>query len=153
MVPNQLREWFVANQLGLLIGASVGAAIIAALLVLRWLGRRALEKDPDRRHWRGVIGQALAKTTMAFMIVAAADSFSTYANLPPRLARVIDIAFIVAFALQGAIWARELFLGMIARRVVDAEGGSTLVNAMSLIRVMVSFTVFAIALILMLDNL
>ena len=153
MVPNQLREWFVANQLGLLIGAAVAAAVIAALLVLRWLGQRALEKDPDRRHWRGVIGQALAKTTMAFMIVAATDSFSTYANLPPRLARVIDIAFIVAFALQGAIWARELFLGMIARRVVDAEGGSTLVNAMSLIRVMVSFTVFAIALILMLDNL
>lgn len=153
MVLNQLREWFIANQLGLLIGAAVAAAIIAALLVLRWLGQRALEKDPDRRHWRGVIGQALAKTTIIFMIVAAADSFSTYANLPPRLARVIDIAFIVGFALQGAIWGRELFLGMIARRVVDAEGGSTLVNAMSLIRVMVSFTVFAIALILMLDNL
>jgi small-conductance mechanosensitive channel len=121
--------------------------------VLRWLGRRAIEKDPERRHWRGVIGQALAKTTLAFMIVAAADSFSTYANLPHGLARVIDIAFVVAFALQGAIWARELFLGMIARRVVDAEGGNSLVNAMALIRVLVSFTVFAIAIILMLDNL
>ena len=153
MYVAQLREWFVANQLGLLIGAAVAAAIITALLVLRWLGQRALIRDPDGRTWKSVIGRALAKTTVAFMVVAAADSFSTYANLPPRLARVIDIAFIVAFALQGAIWARELFLGMIARRVVDAEGGSTLVNAMSLIRVLVSFTVFAIALILMLDNL
>jgi small-conductance mechanosensitive channel len=153
MYVAQLRDWFITNQLGLLIGAVVAAAIIGALLVLRWLGRRAIEKDPDRRHWRGVIGQALAKTTLAFMIVAAADSFSTYANLPHGLARVIDIAFVVAFALQGAIWARELFLGMIARRVIDAEGGSSLVNAMALIRVLVSFTVFAIAIILMLDNL
>jgi small-conductance mechanosensitive channel len=153
MYVEQLRDWFIANQLGLLIGAAVAAAIISALLVLRWLGQRAIEKDPERRHWRGVLGQALAKTTVSFMIVAAADSFSTYANLPRGLARVIDIAFIIAFALQGAIWARELFLGLIARRVVDAEGGSTLVNAMSLIRVLVSFTVFAIAVILMLDNL
>src|SRR4051812_46280815 len=153
MYVAQLRDWFITNQLGLLIGAVVAAAIIGALLVLRWLGRRAIEKDPDRRHWRGVIGQALAKTTLAFMIVAAADSFSTYANLPHGLARVIDIAFVVAFALQGAIWARELFLGLIARRGIDAEGGSSLVNAMALIRVLVSFTVFAIAIILMLDNL
>ena len=149
----QLREWFIASQLGLLIGAAVAAALIAALLVLRWVGQRALSRDPEGRTWKSVIGRALAKTTVAFMVVAAADSFSTYANLPPRLARVIDIAFIVAFALQGAIWARELFLGMIARRVVDADGGSTLVNAMSLIRVLVSFAVFAIALILILDNL
>jgi small-conductance mechanosensitive channel len=153
MFLGELRDWFVANQLGLLIGALVGAVIIAALLALRWLGSKAVEKDPERHHWRGVIGQALARTTLLFMIVAAADSFSTYANLPHRPARVIDIAFVVAFALQGAVWARELVLGLIARRVADAEGGSTLVNAMALIRVLVSFTVFAVAIILMLDNL
>jgi small-conductance mechanosensitive channel len=153
MVLAQLRDWFIANQLGLLIGTIVAAAIVAALLVLRWVGQRTVGRDPEARTWKAVIGRALAKTTVAFMIVAAADSFSTYANLPPRLARVLDIAFIIAFALQGAIWARELFLGMIARRVVDAQGGSTLVNAMSLIRVLVSFAVFAIAVILMLDNL
>src|SRR5215211_1124271 len=122
MYVEQLRNWFLANQLGLLIGAAVAAAIIGGLMVLRWVGRRAVAKDPERHHWRGVIGQALAKTTVIFMIVTASDSFSTYASLPPRLARLIDIAFIVAFALQGAIWARELFLGLIARRVVDAEG-------------------------------
>jgi hypothetical protein len=87
------------------------------------------------------------------MAVAAADAFSTYADMPPRLARLVDIAFIIAFAMQGAIWARELILGLISRRVADAEGGSALVNAMALIRVLVTFTVFAIAIILMLDNL
>jgi small-conductance mechanosensitive channel len=88
-----------------------------------------------------------------FMAAAAADAFSTYADVPPRIARLIDIAFIVAFALQGAIWARELILGLISRRVADADGGSALVNAMALIRVLVTFTVFAIAIILILDNL
>src|SRR5439155_1734800 len=106
----------------------VAEALIAALLILRWLGRRACDRDPEGHTWKAVIGRALARTNLAFMIVAAADSLSTYANLPHPLARVIDIAFVIAFALQGAIWARELFLGMIARRVVDAEGGSSLVN-------------------------
>jgi small-conductance mechanosensitive channel len=146
-------DWFFANEVGLLIGLIAAGAIVAVLLLLRWIGRRAAEKDPEQRQWRGVIGRALSKTTITFMTVAAADTFSTYTDLPHRPARLIDIAFIIGFALQGAIWARELILGMIARRVADADGGSAVVNAMSLIRVLVSFTVFAIAIILMLDNL
>jgi small-conductance mechanosensitive channel len=86
------------------------------------------------------------------MIVAGADSFSTYADLPHRLARLIDIAFIIAFALQGAIWAREFILGLIGRRVADARA-SGLANAMALIRLLVSISVFALAIVLMLDNL
>jgi small-conductance mechanosensitive channel len=153
MVLNELRDWFIANQLGLLIGTLVAAAIIVVLLSLRWIGRRTVTRDPDGRSWRSVIGRALGKTTVAFMVVAAADSFSTYANLPPRLARVIDIAFVIAFALQGANWGRELILGMIGRRAADASGSGALANAMAIIRVLISVALFAIAGILILDNL
>jgi small-conductance mechanosensitive channel len=153
MSIDDLRDWFAAHHLGLLIGGIAAAAIVLGLLFLRWLGNRALERDPEMRTWPSTIGRALAKTTIMFMAAAAADALSTYANFPPRLARVIDIAFIIAFALQGAIWARELVLGMISRRVIDADGGSTIVNAMALIRILVSFTAFAIAIILILDNL
>lgn len=153
MSLDRMRDWFIANQNGLVIGAAVAAAIIAVLLVLRGLGRRSVDHDPDGHSWKAVIGHALARTSIAFMIAAAADSFSTYANLPPRLARVIDIAFIIAFALQGAVWARELVLGMISRRVSRAGDGTALANAMALIRLLVSFVVFAIAIILILDNL
>jgi small-conductance mechanosensitive channel len=148
-----LRQWFIENQVGLLIGAAAAAAVIAGLFLLRWLGQKASERDPDFATWPSVLGRALAKTAILFIAVAAADTFSTYANLPPRIARIVDIAFIVAFALQGAVWARELILGLISRRVADADGGSTLVNAMSLIRVLVSVAAFAIAIILILDNL
>jgi small-conductance mechanosensitive channel len=153
MSIDQLRDWLVADHVGLLIGAIVAAAIVGGLLLLRWLGRRACERDPEHVTWGSVIGRALAKTTVMYMAAAAADAFSTYANLPPRLGRLIDIFFIVAFAVQGAIWARELILGMIARRVADANGGSALANAMAIIRVLVSVAVFAIAIIIALDNL
>jgi small-conductance mechanosensitive channel len=55
--------------------------------------------------------------------------------------------------LQGAIWARELILGLIGRRVESETGQGALGSAMAIIRILVSFTLFAIALILILDNL
>ncbi|MFL6727672.1 MAG: mechanosensitive ion channel family protein [Sphingomicrobium sp.] len=153
MTIDQLRAWFAANHLGLLIGAIIAGAIVTGLLALRWIGRRACERDPGHLTWGSVVGRALARTSMAFIVIAAADAFSIYSGLPARLERIVDIAFIIAFALQGAVWARELILGMISRRVAAADGGSTLANAMAIIRLLVSVTVFAIATILILDNL
>jgi small-conductance mechanosensitive channel len=153
MPLDRIHSWFVSHHLELVIGAIAAAAIVGVLLILRWLGRRAVARDPETHSWKGVIGGVLSRTTIVFMVVAAADAFSTYAGLPHRLARLIDIAFIIGFALQGAIWARELILGLISRRVDADTGQSALGSAMAVIRILVSFTLFAIALILILDNL
>jgi small-conductance mechanosensitive channel len=153
MSTDQLSDWFAANHDGLLIGATVAAALVAAMLLLRVFGQRACERDPDHHTWMSVIGRALAGTSAIFMGAAAADSFSTYADLPHKLARLIDIAFVIAFALQGAIWGRELILGMVGHRVARENGSGALSNAMAIIRVLVSVALFAIAGILILDNL
>jgi small-conductance mechanosensitive channel len=153
MSADQLRDWFAANHLGLFMGAIIAGAIVAGLLLLQWIGQRACERDPEHVTWGSIIGRALARTKMAFVVVAAADGFGTYANLPRPFERIVDIGFIIAFALQGAVWARELILGMVARRVAAADGGSTLANAIAIIRLMVSVAAFAIAIILILDNL
>jgi len=153
MGVDRFVHWFEVNRDGLLIGAIVAGAMIAGMLALRWLGRRACERDPDHRTWGSVVGRALARTSPIFILVAAADSFSTYSDLPLRVERVVDIAFIIAFALQGAVWARELVLGMISRRVAAEAGSGTLANAMAIIRLLVSVTAFAIAIILILENL
>ena len=84
------------------------------MLIIRELGRRTLAHDPEGWGWRTVIGRVLARTSLAFMILAAADFVSTYADLPPKIARLIDIFFVIAFALQGAIWVRELIWGLSA---------------------------------------
>ena len=119
LVP--LRDWFVANHAGLLVGAIMGAIVAAVLLLVRWLGQRACERDPEHYTWRSIIGRVFARTALLFIIVAAADAFATYANLPRQIERLINIAFIVAFGLQGAVWARELILGLLALRVVPAR--------------------------------
>ena len=149
----RFTSWFEANRDGLLIGIAVGAALVAVMLLLRTFGERAVRRDPHGMGWRTVIGRVLAKTSLAFMILAAADVVSTYAELPHKVARLIDIAFVIAFALQGAVWGRELILGVIGRKVAEENGSGSLGNAMAIIRVLVSVALFAIAGILILDNL
>ena len=153
MGVHQLIDWFDANRDGLLVGLAVGIALVAVMLVLRSLGQRAVARDPHDLGWRSVVGRILAKTSVTFMVLTAAEIVSNYADLPPKMGRPIDIAFIVAFALQGAVWGRELILGVIARRVAEDNGSGSLGNAMAIIRVLVSVALFAIAGILILDNL
>jgi len=87
------------------------------------------------------------------MILAAADVVATYADLPHKAARLIDILFVIAFAIQGAVWGRELVLGVIGRKAAEENGGGPIASAMAIIRVLVSVALFAIAGILILDNL
>jgi small-conductance mechanosensitive channel len=153
MGAGHIRTWFEANRDGLLIGLVVAAVIVAVMLLLREFGRRTLQKDPEGWGWQTVIGRVLARTSLAFMVLAAADVVSTYAELPHKIARLIDVLFVIAFALQGAIWMRELILGLIGHRVARDNGSSALASAMAIIRVLVSVALFAIAGILILDNL
>ena len=151
MGVHQLTAWFDANREGLILGGSVGLALVALMLLLRSFGQRAVIDDPNGLGWRAVIGRILAKTSLIFMVLAAAAIVSNYADLPHKLARLIDIGFVIAAALQGAVWCRELILGVIGRKVAD-DNASSLGNAMAIIRVLVSVALFAIAGILILDN-
>jgi len=146
-------DWILANLDRLAIGALIAAAIVAAMLAMRWIGHLLLAKEPEMWGWRGIIGRVLAKTGILFMIAAAIDIVVSYAAIPAKLAHLADIFFIIAASLQVAIWAREIIVGVIRHRVGDDPGASTLGNAMALIRVFVNVVVFAIALVVILDNL
>ena len=153
MRADQLWNWLEANREGLLIGLLVALAIVAVMLVLREFGRRTVSRNPEGWGWRTVIGRVLCRTSLPFMVLVAADTVSNYAELPHKLTRLIDVLFVIAFALQGAVWTRELILGAIGRKVAREQGAGTLGNAMAIIRVLVSVALFAIAGILILDNL
>ena len=148
-------DWLIASRDGVMIGAIVALAIVGIMLVARMIGQQmvARESEAERFGWRSVVGSVLAKTTIFFMVMAAIDVVATYAEPPARAQRLIDIGFIVAFALQGAIWGRELVLGLIARRAGDGTKETALGNAMGIIRVLVSFALFALAIVVILDNL
>jgi len=146
-------EWLAGHAEALILGSLVAAILVAIMLALRIYGRRIVAAADDHISWKTVIGRVLGKTTIVFMIAAALDTVTTYAEPGPRISRLVDIFFTITFGLQGAIWARELILALISRRIGDGSHESALGNAMAIIRVLISFTLFAIAIILILDNL
>ena len=146
-------DWVLANLDRLATGALIAAAIVAVMLAMRWIGHRLLANEPEMWGWRGIIGRVLAKTSIFFMVAAAIDIVVSYAAIPTKLAHLADIIFLIAASLQIAIWAREIIVGVIRSRVGEDPGASTLGNAMALVRVLVNVVVFAIALVVILDNL
>jgi small-conductance mechanosensitive channel len=146
-------DWIMDNLEGLALGALVAAGNVGLMLVMRWIGHRIVASDPENFRWKGIIGRVLSKTTIFFMVAAAIDIVASYTAIPPKLARLADILFIVAAAFQAAIWAREIIIGVVRSRVGEDPGASTLGNAMVIIRVLVSVALFAIAIIVILDNL
>ncbi|WP_309610281.1 mechanosensitive ion channel family protein [Sphingomonas sp.] len=151
-VPNAF-DWLARNAEALTLGAIVAAVLVLVMLGLRWLGHRMVANDSRCIHWQGVVGRVLSKTSILFMVATALDTVARYADMPPRPAHLLDALFTIAAALQAAVWARELVLGVIHRNVGEEPGATTLGNAYGVIRVIVSVALFGLALVAILDNL
>ena len=147
-------DWLIANRDGVLLGALVAAGIVALMFGVRLAGQWLVAREAETGHfgWKSIVGRVLAKTSIFFMVTAAIAIVSNYAGPPHSAQRIVDIGFIIAFALQGAIWARELILALITRRVGDGTTETPLGNATAIIRVLVSIALFAIAIVVILDN-
>ncbi|MBL0925560.1 MAG: mechanosensitive ion channel family protein [Sphingomonadaceae bacterium] len=147
-------SWVQGNALEL--GVAVVAAILVFLL-LSWLKRiaaRIARESEHRAELKSIIARTLARTSKFFRIMVAVELVNRYANAPEMLARTIDVFFTIAVVFQVAIWLREIVLGLIERRAGEGQHEhDTLQSAMVLIRLLVSFAVFAIAAIVILDNL
>lgn len=138
----------------------LGIAIVAAVVVflaLSWLKRIAAKiarESEHRAELKSIIARTLARTSKFFRIMVAVELVNRYANAPAMLANTINVLFTIAVVLQVAIWLREIILGLIERRTSDGNHErDTLASAMVLIRLLVSFALFAIAAIVILDNL
>ena len=144
--------WLQANWLQILIALAIGAVIVVALVGLRRLGMKLCDRPTLAGGWGLILGRTIARTGNFFIVMVAAKLVSGYAEAPPAVATTITFLFTVAAVFQAAVWARELILGGIEHRTAGQDH-ATLGSAFGLIRLLVTFVVFAIALVVVLDNL
>ncbi len=145
--------WLSNHSLQILIGSVVAVLIVLLLLGAKMLGLRLCATDPGHTHWRTTVGRVLARTKLWFMVAVAAQLVAGYAAAPPAVAHTIQFVFTVATAFQVALWVRELVLGIIEHRAGGVEDATSLGSAIGIIRLLVSIAIFAIAIIVVLDNL
>ncbi len=165
-VQTQVQDLYVASEvwlhthwLQILIAFAIGAVIVVALHGLRKLGARLCGKplgtgELARRGWGTIVGRAITRTNNFFIIMLAAKLVVGYAGAPEQVATTVNFLWTVASVFQAAIWARELILGAIEHRTSSEHySGEALLSAMGLIRLLVTVALFAVALVVVLDNL
>jgi small-conductance mechanosensitive channel len=148
-----VAAWLSSHYLQILLGLIAGAVIVALLLGVRWIGTRICGTDPTHTHWRTVIGRILAGTRLWFMIAVAARMVASYSLAPEAVAATVAVFFTLTLTLQVALWVRELVLGVIEHRAGGLEESSGLGSAIGIIRLLVTIAIFAVATIVVLDNL
>ncbi|WP_443971181.1 mechanosensitive ion channel family protein [Sphingobium sp. CR28] len=144
--------WIEVHWLQIAISVAVGVAIYFGLRVVRRTVRKRLVSPVHGTQFKEVIGRTVARTTHSFMILVAARLVAGYADPPVMVLTTIKFLFTIVAAFQVAIWAREIIIGLIERRT-NADRHDTLANAMGIIRLLVTVTLFIIAAIVVLDNL
>ncbi len=146
--------WLQQHWLQILIAVGVGVTIALLLFWVRAFGPRLARRSASGKGWAAVLGRAIERTNAFFIIMLSAKLVDGYAATPADVDKTITFLFTVAAVFQAAIWARELILGAIEHRTRDEHySGEALMSAMGLIRLLVSFAVFAIALVVVLSNL
>jgi small-conductance mechanosensitive channel len=145
-------DWLLSHFLQIAVAGGVGVGIAAALLALRSVGQRLCRRSTSGTHWPLTIGRTIAVTRFWFIVLFSAKLVSGYADPPPLLAQTITVLFTIAASFQGALWVRELILGVIEHRAGGAEP-TALGSAVGIIRLLVTITLFAVAIVLILDNL
>lgn len=146
--------WTLDNLSEISVALAVAAGIVVLLLGVKALVLRAAKKLAMRHAFAGVVAEAVRKTGLWFLAALAVALVENYVHPPRDVAKTVAFLFTVAAALQGAIWARALIIGVVEQRATG-EGGdpANLSSAVGIIRLLVSIAVFAIAVVVVLDNL
>ncbi len=149
---DEAADWVTANAFEIGLALAAGLVIFVLLLAIRNFAVGRARKAEDRNSLVAIVWRVLARTSKIVLAIVAMKLVTGSTDLPELVEDVVAFLFTVAAVFQAAIWAREIILGLIHRRAGISEN-DTLENALTLIRLLVSVAVFAIALIVVLDNL
>ena len=151
LVTVHVAEWLRIHSADIAIAAVAGALIYLALRAGRRFIRQAAKRHADQHGFSATALSVLARTGHFFLAMAAIRLVVGYANPPIFVSDTVRLLFLIAMAFQVAVWVREILMSILRQR--SASGGSeTLGNALAIINVLVSIALFAVATIVVLDN-
>ncbi|MBJ7500734.1 MAG: mechanosensitive ion channel [Sphingopyxis sp.] len=143
--------WVNSHWLQIGIAIAIGLLIYFILSMARTFALKHAQSAEGDMTLTHIAGRVIHKTKSSVLAIIAIRMVAGYAQPPTVIMQLIQFVFTVAVVLQVAIWVREIVLGLIQRRA--AEGNNeTLSNAMGIIRLLISIALFAIAAIVILDN-
>jgi small-conductance mechanosensitive channel len=147
--------WLQGNGLDVLIHVGVAVALYVLLVAVRGLLRRLAGRPDDHplHSWREIVARILARTRSFFLAALAVELVTLGLDAPPGWVGLVEAVVTAAVVIQAAIWVRELVLAIIERRSASADAENVqLSSAMGVIRLIVNVAIWAVAVIVILDN-
>ncbi len=149
-----ILTWLGENILLLCATAIAAAALFLLLNLIQKQASQFSIKSNSALDLRSIVGRTIGKMSFFFRVMVAIELVNHFTKPPQQLSSVIGFLFTVAAVFQVAIWVRQILFGMVEYRSQrDDEDSETINNAMTIIQLFISFAVFAIASIVILDNL
>lgn len=149
--------WLRTDSTDALIAVGIAVSFYFLVFGLRWSLVRLLGEGHPVTSWRGFARRIIKRTRSPFIAALSAYLVIHIVETPGLLSRAIDVVFVISFAVQGALWVREVLLSLVERRTagngVDGAESGEFDSAVNIIRVLVNVVVWLLALILILDNL
>jgi small-conductance mechanosensitive channel len=145
--------WLTSDRSAALIAIASAVALYFVFYALRWGLGRLLGTSYPITHWRGFARRVIKRTRSPFLAVLATYMVVNSTDTPLTMQAVVGVVFTISFAIQGALWARELLLALLDRRAAESEDSDSFDSAVNIMRVLVNVVVWALATILILDNL
>jgi small-conductance mechanosensitive channel len=152
-LTRELFDWLRADSLGLLAGVALAAGLYFLFLLVRSRARRRFERTAAFGTWSWVALKVLSRTRSFFLLMASIEIVTKLFAPPASWAALIGFLFTVAMAVQGAFWAREFLVALVERKAADREGDATMSSAVGVLTVIINVVVWALAGIILLDNL
>lgn len=152
-LTRELFHWLRTDSLGLLAGVAVGAGLYLLLVVARGWARRRLSRSAAFGTWGWVALKVVARTRSFFLVMVSAEAVTTLFGAPRAWSDLIAFLFTVAAAVQGAFWVREFLISLVERKASERQGDANISSAVGVLTVIINVAVWAIAGIILLDNL
>ena len=146
-------DWLVGDSRAAFMAIGIAIGFYVFFCALRWALSRLLGATYPITHWRGFTRRVIERTRSPFLAVLATYLVVRSTDTPLTIQTAVGVVFTISFAIQGALWVRELLLALVDRRAAGSEDADNFDSAINIIRVLVNVVVWALATILILDNL
>ena len=146
-----VADWF-DDHWGDIAAAALAALVLFLLLYgFRMLARRREVRPPTEATLSDIFLRAAARTKTLPLVIVSLCVAIPYTSPPASVGGLVSVLLTATLALQGAAWLRDILIGVVQRRAADGQN-ETLVNALAIIRLLISVALFAIAAIIILSN-
>jgi small-conductance mechanosensitive channel len=138
------------------IAAGVAAAVYAVLVLLRRLVARQYKRyqQTTKKELIEIPLQAVSETRWPFLVAVAVYAGLVAFGLPDKVAGVIHKVMTIALFWQAGVWAAAAASGLIdRRRQLALEQGRSLTGSIGILRFVSQVVIWALVLLLTLENL